>query len=494
MRRFYYILLITFIGFLLESKAQNALFSQYYYPTPLFSNPAWVAARQEVFVGFNFRRQQISVGQGISTSALEVSLPIIDQNNRRAGGFGLGVLNETAGKGGLLRTNAFIGNLAYNVDFSDYDHLAFGMQGGYFFRRLDPNLLTSESQYTVNGYNAGLPLNEPFVAFKSDFPVVNAGLLWYGEDDNQKLLYHFGVSGYTLNRPNTTWFAEISRIPWLINASGEFLIYEKDSWSIYPTVRYIEQSKKRNLQIGSHFRYQIDGKSLLYLGSWYNTNKKVIVSLDFAKENYHFAFSYDFALGNRNVLGQTNSAFELSMIWKKPVEGRKKRPNKRPIIYPDKKKPVITKDTAKKEENITRVDTTLKFKKELGDANRVEKSGGMKIIIQEPLEVSVKKKKQALKDADKRLLVPIWIRQDDVIIDQEKLYQIAQLMLNDTSLKIKMVLFTEPNNENQILLESQTDEIRKQLILQGIEPERILRQNIKKKGEKNRVEWVVLRK
>jgi len=478
-----------------EVKAQNANFSQYYYPSPLFSNPAWSAARQEVFVGFNFRRQQIGVGQGISTSALEFSLPIIDQNSRRAGGFGLGVLNETAGKGGLLRTNAIIGNLAYNADFSDYDHLAFGMQGGYFFRRLDPGLLTTESQYTVDGFNASLPINEPFISFRSDFPVINAGLLWYGEDDNQRILYHLGVSGYTLNKPNTTWFAEVSRVPWLINASGEFLVYEKDSWTIYPTFRYIEQGKRRNLQLGSHFRYQIDKKSLLYLGSWYSLNKKAIVSIDFAKENYHFAFSYDLALGNRNVEGQTNSAFELSLVWKRPVEGRKKRPNKRPIIYTKPKdKPVIAKDTSKKtSENMARIDT-LRLKRELGDGNRVEKNGGMKIIVREPLEVVAPKKKTSLKEVDKRLLMPIWIRLDDIIVEQDKIYQITQMLLNDNSLKIKMVLYTQPNNENQILLESQADEIRKLLILQGVEPDKIIRQNIIRKNEKTRLEWVVLRR
>ncbi|MCS6796357.1 MAG: PorP/SprF family type IX secretion system membrane protein, partial [Raineya sp.] len=203
-----------FLSFL--AKAQISLFSQYYEPTPLLQNPAWAAARQEIWATLNFRRQQIGVGQGISTSAFQFVFPLVDAYNNQVGGFGLIALNERAGKGGLLQTNAFLANLAYRVNFSDYDHLAFSLQGGYFFRRLNVNLLTTESQYTINGFDASLPLNEPFSDFRSDFPAVNAGLLWYGEDD-EKLLYYVGVAGYTLNRPNTTWFAEISRIPLLWN-------------------------------------------------------------------------------------------------------------------------------------------------------------------------------------------------------------------------------------------------------------------------------------
>ncbi|MFN3316197.1 MAG: type IX secretion system membrane protein PorP/SprF, partial [Raineya sp.] len=125
---------------------QSNFFSQYYYPTPIFSNPAWVAVRQELFTGLHIRSQQIGVGQGINTQNFQFTLPFLDDYGQRVGGFGLGVLNEQAGKGGLLQTNAILGNLAYNLHFSDYDHLAFGMQGGYFFRRINPNRLTSESQ------------------------------------------------------------------------------------------------------------------------------------------------------------------------------------------------------------------------------------------------------------------------------------------------------------------------------------------------------------
>lgn len=484
-RLFWYILFVCLN--VSSIKAQNALFSQYYYPTPVFSNPAWVAARQEVFVGLNFRRQQIGVRQSISTSGFQLALPIIDQNYRRAGGLGLALLNETAGKGGLLRTNAVLGNLAYNVDFSDYDHLAFGMQGGYFFRRLDPNLLTTESQYTINGFDANLPINENFATFRSDFPIINAGLLWYGEDDNQNLLYHLGGFGYTLNRPNTNWFAEVSKIPWMLGASGEFLLYEKDSWTFHPTFRYVEQGRRRNVRLGSMFRYQIDKKSLLHLATWYDLNKVAVMSVDFAKENYHIAFSYDFAFGNRNVLGQTNSALEISLVWKKPLDFTQKRPKKRPFVSPPKK----PKDTTKKIENVARIDTT---KKEIGEANRVEKVGGMRVIIREPLEIIAPKKKINLTEADKRLLQNILIPRDEIRIETDKIYQIAQILMKDENWKLKIVLYTQKNHQHQFLLESQADDIRRELILQGIDPERIIRQNITKNGEKNRLEWVILRK
>lgn len=477
-----------------KTTAQSTIFSQYYYPTPIFSNPAWPAARQELFAGLHIRSQQVGVGQGINTQSFQFSLPFIDYNERRAGGFGLGVLNEQAGKGGLLQTNAILGNLAYNLHFSDYDHLAFGLQGGYFFRRIDPSRLTSESQYTINGFDASIPVGEPFEAFRSDFPAINAGLIWYGEDDNNRLLYHLSVAGYFLNRPNTTWFAEISRIPLLWSLSGDFLVYEKDNWSFYPTARYVRQANKVNFNIGSLARYQANSNSLLTAGIWYKNSHTVVVGFDFAYQNYFFSASYDFAFANRNVLGQTNSALELSLVWRKPITSKPKpiRNLKKPLQKPkNEDKPVAIVDTsAPKKENQIRIDTTQIA---LGERNRIEKRGSMKVIIREPLEVTAPKKKLTLSSQEKLLLKTILPDQEDnLIVSSEQIYQIAQMLFRNEDIKLKIVLYYAQRSDLNFF-DNQADDLRSKLLLQGVPPSQIKRQNIFRPTEKTRIEWVILR-
>ena len=473
---------------------QSNFFSQYYYPTPIFSNPAWVAARQEVFAGLHIRSQQIGVGQGINTQSFQFALPFIDDYGQRAGGFGLGVLNEQAGKGGLLQSNALIGNLAYNLHFSDYDHLAFGLQGGYFFRRINPSRLTSESQYTINGFDASIPLGEPFEAFRSDFPAINAGLIWYGENDQNQLLYYLSIGGYFLNRPNTTWFAETSRIPLVWNVGGELLAYEKDSWGFYPTARYIRQAQKANINIGSLARYQIDKNNTLSVGLWYKNTHTAVLSFDLAYQNYFFAASYDFAFANRNVVGQTNSAFEISLIWRKPIE---KRSSSKPQKIPRKNntnKPILAKDTNKTNpENTTRIDSLQVQKPELGESNRIEEKGSMKVIIREPLEIVAPKKKVVLSNSEKILLKPIFAdREDKLELSTEQIYQIAQMLFRKENIKLKIVLYYA-QEQDLTYFSNQAEDLRNKLLLQGVEPKQIKRQNVFRPKEKTRIEWVILR-
>jgi len=493
----------SFLCFCLLSRfasAQNIFFSQYYYPTPVFSNPAWVAVRQELFTGLHTRSQQISVGQGINTQNFQLALPLLDDYGRRAGGLGIGVLNEQAGKGGLLQSNAVIGNLAYNLHFSDYDHLAFGLQGGYFFRRINPGRLTSESQYTINGFDASIPVGEPFEAFRSDFPTINAGLIWYGEDDDNRLLYHLSIAGYYLNRPNTTWFAEVSRIPLMWNVTGEFLLYEKENWSFYPTARYLRQTQKANINIGSLARYQIDRENSLSAGLWYKNSSTLILSFDFAYKNYFFAASYDFAFANRNVLGQTNSAFEISLVWRKPIEknSRKslKNPSK-PYQVPQKESKPVVKEKEQdsilvtRNENKVRTDTLQK--PELGESNRIEERGAMKVIIREPLEVTAPKRKLTLSNTEKLLLKPIFTNQEDAFeLNAEQIYRIAQILFRNPDIKLKIVLYYS-RKEDLAFLGSQADDFRDKLLLQGVEPKQLKRQNIFRPKEKTRIEWVILR-
>ncbi|GAB4127320.1 MAG: hypothetical protein OHK0045_11960 [Raineya sp.] len=478
---------------------QNALFSQYYYPTPIFSNPAWVAARQELFTGLHIRSQQIGLGQGIHTQSFQFCLPLLDAYNQRAGGFGLGVLNEQAGKGRLLQSNAILANLAYNLHFSDYDHLAFGLQGGYFFRRINPSRLTSESQYTINGFDASIPLGEPFEAFRSDFPSINAGLIWYGEDENNRLLYYLGVAGYFLNRPNTTWFAEVSRIPLLWNISGEWRAYEKDGWAFYPTARYIRQAQKANLNVGSLARYQIDKSNTIAAGLWYKNSHTLVLSFDLAYQNYFFAASYDFAFANKNVLGQTNSALEVSLAWRKPIVEKKRKINRPPTTKPTpkptkQKPPVATKDSSSyKEANQTRTDTTTNLQVGLGEKNRIEEKGSMKVIIRETLEKVAPKKKITLSHNEKLLLKPIFPDKEDMLmLSPERVYQIAQMLFRNQEIKLKIVLYCS-QSEDLEFFSTQADDFRSKLLLQGIPPAQIKRQNVLRPKEKTRVEWVILR-
>lgn len=499
---------LILLGIFLPVKGQFSLFSQYYEPTPLLQNPAWAAVRQEIWATLNFRRQQIGVGQGISSAIFQFVFPLVDTYNSQAGGLGIMALNERAGKGGLLQTNAILVNLAYRVNFTEYDHLAFSLQGGYFFRRLNANLLTTESQYTINGFDASLPLNEPFSDFRSDFPAVNAGLLFYGEDD-EKLLYYLGIAGYTLNRPNTTWFAEVSRIPLLWNVTGEFFLTKIDSWSFHPTARYTEQAQKRNLQLGSlacyHAKRRYEDSYRLGLGFWYNFNKAVTVSLDFYQKNYQFAFSYDLALGSSNIAGQTLSAFEVSVIWRVPFErySRRKRYQKMPvksIVTPFAKKSrtdttsLPTKDTTTS--TTIKADSLQKGGQAVGEANRVEKRGSLRVIIREPVEIKFSKSKvKPLSPLEKQFFRPILPDKDGFLeIDKMRIYQIAQLLEKDPNLKLKIAIFADKDYPDTEFLKIQADDIKDKLILQGIAPERIIRQNIVRRNEKNRLEWVLLQK
>ncbi|MCS6796823.1 MAG: type IX secretion system membrane protein PorP/SprF, partial [Raineya sp.] len=319
------------------------------------------------------------------------------------------------------------------------------------------------------------------------------------------------VAGYTLNRPNTTWFAEISRIPLLWNVTGEFFLAEKDNWTFHPTARYTEQSSRRNLQVGTLARYQAkergENKYRLGVGAWYNFNKALVVSLDFWQKNYQFSFSYDLALGNRNMMGQTLSAFEVSLLWRNLFEREKRKFGKRQNSRKEREKePLLTqqqkpnneknKDTLNLQtESQVRLDSTQKMTKQAGEANRIEQKGKLKVIIREPIEISAKKSKIKLSPLEKQFLKPIFPDKDGFLeVDKAKIYQIAQILEKNEELKIKIIIFAEKDYSETEFLKIQADDFKEKLILQGISPERIIRQNVVRKNEKNRLEWIILQK
>ncbi len=148
-----------------------------------------------------------------------------------------------------------------------------------------------------------------------------------------------------------------------------------------------------------------------------------------------------------------------------------------------------------KKDSQIRLETTQKMTKQAGEANRVEQKGGLKVIIREPIEISAKKSKNKLSPLEKQMFKPAFPDKDGFLeIDKAKIYQIAQILEKNEDLKIKIVIFADKDYADTEFLKIQADDLKEKLILQGIAPQRIIRQNVVRKNEKNRLEWVILQK
>src|SRR4051794_14769421 len=106
------------LGLLLHTnlvKAQQIPYSQYL-RTPMFTNPAEVAAGNERQAVLNYRRQGSGEEDRISSSAVSYIHPFQNrETGRKWGGVGLSVLSEQAGYQGMLQNTGVMAAYAHTV-------------------------------------------------------------------------------------------------------------------------------------------------------------------------------------------------------------------------------------------------------------------------------------------------------------------------------------------------------------------------------------------
>jgi type IX secretion system PorP/SprF family membrane protein len=504
----------TYIFLILIAKTcfsfgQIPVFSQYsHFHT--FTNPSAVALKNENSATFLFRNQSIGIGEPFYTPAVEVSLPFIHHSQqRRIGGLGVGITNETAGKGGFLNTSSISTHLAYNLEFDDHWKMAFGLQGSYFFRTWNTQKITTESQYLIDGYNPNASIEENLSNLKTGFPLISAGTTFYyenNENGDNHIPLRIGFTGFGLNQPLVSETTPKSKIPITLVATFELEAYYTNIYSIVPMFRVVSQEAIQQYRLGNHFRYFLDRKRIQRSKTFSKNILKegfvaanvavqfpfaMMVGFELEQPQYSFGVSYDFAPATEIPVKQIRNAFEIHIAWRQPFELLKKRKK----IIDKTNNPNNTKDTTKNSDSQAQTD----LEKQAGEGNKVEKSRGITVITREPLEIIAPRQKIKISEAEKA----IFLKKITYIFDEYELTSLQQLQLNDfvrilqkyPEITLKIIGNHEAK-EAEILAFTRAEQVRNYLALQGIDEKRLILQKkyfIKNQNAKE-VTFILLRK
>lgn len=303
-------------GLLGEIQAQDAQFSQFY-AMPLYLNPGFTGTAPQHRLNTIHRVQWPNLPKAFNTTALSY-----DYNMRRLNsGFGLMMLRDQAGSGGLTTTNLG-GFYAYKIQLERGWVISPGLQFSYTMRNLDFSKLTFHDQLAFK--SGSLPgTNDPDVRKMQGIGYFDfgTGLLVYNK------LAWMGASVYHMNEPNQSFTQNIDRVPAKYSAHGGVRIplyngpMERERVSsLAPSFIYKKQGRFQQLDVGMHFHY-----NPIMAGFWYRGVPLVENDFDYPNQDavsflfglrfdeFDVGYSYDFTISSMGP--SSGGAHEITLMY-----------------------------------------------------------------------------------------------------------------------------------------------------------------------------------
>lgn len=296
----------------MSAKAQDPEFSQFY-ANPLYLNPAFAGSTECGRLGLNYRNQYPSLSNAYVTYNLSYDQSLSGINS----GFGLLVMNDAQGDGGLVRTSvsAFY---SYDLQLSNNMDLRFGLRGGYYQEKLDWNKFVFASQIDPTTGNVD-PNSGESPPEKDNISTVDfsVGFLLSNMDK-----YFVGIAVDHLTQPNLSFYNDDdSKLPMKFTLNGGMVInatrgglgnYGGDDILIQPNILYMQQDQFHQLNAGLYVN-----KYPFVVGAWFRHNFEnpdafvALIGLTF--NNIKIGYSYDFTVSQ--VGGKAGGAHEISFAW-----------------------------------------------------------------------------------------------------------------------------------------------------------------------------------
>ena len=231
---------------------------------------------------------------------------------------------------GTAGYNVFAMNIsvAYNIFLTKNKHhqLRFGVQPGFFQKRLNEDHLTWGQQYvpTADGgtFNTGISSGENLSSEKMMNFDLNAGLLYTYSKPGARFNPFIGFSVSHLNSPNESFFADkTNRLPFRYLAHVGARIGINEKYSIIPKIYFTHQKQANEMTFSLDNQFYLSTPDLYLLaGLTYRSKDALIVGLGAKYHGFILRFSYDTNLSSLTSTSKGRGATEVSLtyIFKKP--------------------------------------------------------------------------------------------------------------------------------------------------------------------------------
>lgn len=325
-----------------DSRGQNINYSQYR-NAPFFVNPSLVGTKSEVALSVMHRSQTLTEVQKYNTSSLMIVSPLMNaKKTRRWGGWGLSVLNDELKGDFDFRTQGIAGAYAYNLLVSSKAFISFGMQAGYFQRKISLEGLTTSNQWVDNvGLVPSLGTGETMTDGRKNYMSISSGAVFYVEDDNHRPVASVGIGAFNVNKPDLAMSDGADVLPVKITAHGNASLMSSDKMLIQGEMLYYHENNKSTFYPGARLSYYFSNKNpfdplqdgSLDIKAGYRVNNAITTELQFHQPGFTIGFSYDFGVASKGSYRSPNDVIEFLFSLRKVIGGMRKSKPKRPETY-----------------------------------------------------------------------------------------------------------------------------------------------------------------
>ena len=305
-----YIALIPLLLVLLNAKAQDPMFSQYY-ASPLYLNPGLAGSVKQPRMIFNSRMQWTKLPNAFTTYAASADYLVEDWSSA----FGILALTDKAGSANL-RNTSISGTYAAKIRIAEGWVFSPGVTFGYGSRSIDFDKLVFGDMIIHNGPSTddaiGQLGNQSYFDFSSGAVIYNK-------------TFWVGFSGYHINEPNYSLLGEDAKLAMRLSVHGGMRIPIKHSIlsssklsSIAPSFVYKTQGEFKQLDIGTNVIFDPVMVGLWYRGIPISKNYSenfsqdaIIFILGLNLQFVEVGYSFDFTISD--IGPQSGGSHEISL-------------------------------------------------------------------------------------------------------------------------------------------------------------------------------------
>ncbi|HHZ65649.1 MAG TPA: type IX secretion system membrane protein PorP/SprF [Flavobacteriales bacterium] len=312
--------------------AQDIHFSQFY-QTPLLINPANTAVfNGDLRASLIYRNQWANLSP-FTTYGMSFDMGFLKKKMKdKYLGAGLVVFRDIAGASKLSTT---IVNLSISsvVTINDHNDISAGIQGGFAQKSIAGSNFEWGSQYDGSGYNSAVNSNEASTYDDYIYGDFSAGVKWvYSKSSSAKVVSSerfnvtLGFAVLHINAPKQEFDLEKLHREFITNA-GMHLGLKGSSFSLIPSIIYMQQGPLKEINAGMLIRYAIKEETkytgllketAFFFGAYYRFGDAVVPTILFEIANYAIGLSYDINVSGLKEASNGQGGFEISLRYINP--------------------------------------------------------------------------------------------------------------------------------------------------------------------------------
>jgi type IX secretion system PorP/SprF family membrane protein len=316
---FSFVLLCALCVFVVQTKAQDFHFSQFY-EMPMLRNPALAGVfKGDLRIAVAHRSQWQSVTVPFQTSAanIEYKLPVFNFNDYIT--IGAQVVHDIAGDVKLKRTQVFpVVNYHKSLSDDEDNYLSLAFMGGPVTSQFDPSQAKMDDQFVSGTFSPGNASAQTFSNTGFTYWDASTGLT-YSSGFGEASRFYLGLAYFHFMKPKINFFSSNSEThlnqKWVLNAGLN--TPTGDNSRLLFLADYFAQGGHRQVLGGFLYEYDVtqyyeDENVSLGFGSFYRWNDAVIPVVRLRYFKWNLGLSYDVNVSKLKTASQMRGGFELT--------------------------------------------------------------------------------------------------------------------------------------------------------------------------------------